>query len=337
VDAAAAAPHTGTVISSYYRGPDGRLATGLSGEAIGQALASGEGVLWLDLEAATPEEGVPLLAGVLHFHQLTVDDCFNLHVDPARIDDYGDYIFVIAQAIGYQAKSERLQTTELDLFLGPNYVVSFHEQPLPLVDGLRHRCEQDGPELARGADFVAHALLDALVDDYQPAVDELDETLERVEELALAKTQPGILEQILLLKRNVQRLRRTIIPQRDVVNRLARGEFPHVVRPEANIYFRDIYDHVVRVEQLVESVRDLADGVLNTYLSALNNRMNEVMKTLSVIASILLPLTFIASIYGMNFENMPELGWEWGYFGILGAMAAIALGLVFFFRLRRWF
>jgi magnesium transporter len=325
------------VISSYYRDAAGHLATGLSNEAIKEALASGEGLLWLDLEAPTREEGEPVLAGVFRFHPLTIDDCFNRHIDPAKIDDYGDYIFIIAQAISYLAKAERLQTTELDLYLGPNYVVSFHELALPFVQALRHRCEEDGPELARGADFLAHTLLDALVDDYQPAVDELDETLEHVEELALAKTQPGILEQILLLKRNVQRLRRTIIPQRDVVNRLARGEFPRVVRPEANIYFRDIYDHVVRVEQLVESVRDLADGVLNTYLSALNNRMNEVMKTLSVVASVILPLTFIASIYGMNFENMPELGWEWGYFGILGAMAGIGLGLVLFFRIRRWF
>ena len=325
------------MISSCYRGADGRLATGLDAEAIRRALASGEGVLWVDLEAATRDEGEPLLADILHFHHLAVDDCFNRHVDPAKIDDYGDYIFVVAQAISYQAKAERLQTTELDLFLGPNYVVSFHELPLPFVAVLRHRCEEDGPELARGADFLAHALLDALVDDYQPAVDELDETLEHVEELALAKTQPGILEQILLLKRNVQRLRRTLIPQRDMVNRIARGEFPRLVRPESYIYFRDIYDHVVRVAELVESVRDLADGVLNSYLSAINNRMNEVMKTLSVVASILLPLTFIASIYGMNFQHMPELAWRYGYFLALGAMVAVALGLAMFFRLRRWF
>jgi magnesium transporter len=191
--------------------------------------------------------------------------------------------------------------------------------------------------MAHGADFLAHALLDALVDDYQPAVEALDETLSRVEERVLEQPRPALLQDVLLLKRNVQRLRRTIIPQRDVVNRIARGEFPRVVRPESYMYYRDIYDHVVRVEQLVESVRDLGDGVLNTYLSSVNNRMNEVMKTLSVVASVLLPLTFIASIYGMNFDNMPELGWQWGYFAILGVMAAVALGLVVFFRFRRWF
>ncbi len=324
------------MISTYFRGPDGRIVSSLGDGEMRDALASGEGLLWVDLEAASREEGA-LLSRVFDFHHLAVDDCFNAHIDPAKIDDYGDYLFIVAQAISYRAKTERLDATELDLFLGRNYVVSFHEQPLPFVEALRHRSEENGPELTHGADFLAHALLDELVDDYQPAVDELDETLERLEELVLARPQTAFLEQILLLKRNVQRLRRTIIPQRDVINRIARGEFPQVVRPESYIYFRDIYDHVLRVEQLVESVRDLADGVLNTYLSAVNNRMNEVMKTLSVVAGIFLPLTLIASIYGMNFDNMPELGWQWGYFGILGAMGALGLSLVLFFRLRRWF
>jgi len=324
------------VITSYYRRSDGEVASALSPDALRSALASPDGLLWVDLEAASREEA-SLLSEVFGFHHLAIDDCFNRHIDPAKIDDYGEYLFIIAQAVAYESLARRLETTELDLFLGPNYVVSFHTQPLPFVEELRHRCEANGPELSRSADFLAHALLDALVDDYQPAVEQLDEALERLEELVLQKPEPAILHEILVLKRNVQRLRRTIIPQRDMINRIARGEFPQVVRPESLLYYRDIYDHVIRVEQLVESVRDLADGILSTYLSAVNNRMNEVMKTLSVVASILLPLTFIASIYGMNFENMPELGWQWGYFGILGAMAAVALGLVIFFRFRQWF
>jgi magnesium transporter len=324
------------MITSHFRAADGAISTGLSEDALRDTLATPDGLLWVDLESSSRDEGA-LLSEIFRFHHLAIDDCFNKHIDPARIDDYGDYIFIIAQAIIYHERTEQLETTELNLFLGPNYVVSFHEQPLPFVSEVRRRCEENGLELVRGADFLAHALLDALVDDYQPAVEQLDDTLTRVEELVLARPQPVVLQEVLVLKRNVQRLRRTIIPQRDVVNRIARGEFPRVVRPESFIYYRDIYDHVVRVEQLVESVRDLADGVLNTYLSAVNNRMNEVMKTLSVVATILLPLTFIASIYGMNFEHMPELAWRYGYFAILGAMALVALGMVVFFRLRRWF
>jgi magnesium transporter len=216
-------------------------------------------------------------------------------------------------------------------------VVSFHGEPLPFVANLRRRCEKNGLELARGADFLAHALLDTLVDDYQPLVEVLDEALEQVEEQVLAEPRKSFLQEILLLKRNVQRLRRTLIPQRDVVNRIARGEFPNVIREETYIYFRDVYDHVVRVEELVESVRDLADGVLNSYLSSINNRMNDVMKTLSIVATILLPMTFIASVYGMNFQNMPELQWHYSYYIALGTMAVVAIILVAVFRRRHWF
>jgi magnesium transporter len=324
------------MIASFYRASDGRLASDLGEAELRAALASRQGVLWIDIEEASREEAAPVLA-LFDFHHLAVDDCFNRHVDPAKIDDYGRYIFVIAQGIDYDSATARLEAMELDVFLGSNYVVSVHPQPLPFVTRLRRRCAEGGPELARGADFLAHALLDALVDDYQPVVEELDDALDRLEERVLGQPQAAVLQEVLRFKRNVQRLRRTVIPQRDVVNRIARDEFPEVVRAETHIYFRDVYDHVLRVEELVESLRDLADGVLNTYLSALNNRMNEVMKTLSVVAAIFLPLTLIASIYGMNFENMPELGWGWGYYFILGAMATIAFGLVLFFRLRRWF
>ena len=324
------------MIASYLRSPDGNVATGVTEDAMREALASKQGLLWIEMESATREE-TGFLSTVFGFHPLAIDDCFNLHLDPAKVDDYGDYIFVIAQAISYKSTTEELETTELNLFLGANYVVSFHSQPLTFVDEVRRRCDADGPEVTRGADFLAHALLDALVDAYQPAVDQLDDTLTGVEERVLARPEQSLLQEILLLKHNVQRLRRVILPQRDVVNRISRGEFPNVVRAEMNIYFRDIYDHVVRVAELMESVRDLADGVLNTYLSSVNNRMNEVMKTLSVVATILLPLTFVASIYGMNFEHMPELRWHYGYAFALGIMAAVAAGMVFFFRLRRWF
>lgn len=322
--------------TAFFRSSDNRTIALDDDEAIRNALKDGDGVLWVDLDQPSRDEG-EILSSIFGFHQLAIDDCFNLHIDPAKVDDYDSYLFIIAQAIQYEPLAEEVSTTELDMFVGPNYVVSFHQEPLRFVEDMRHRCAAEGPVLNRGADFLAHELLDGLVDDYQPAVEQLDETLSQVETLVLARPEPPILQDILTLKRNVQRLRRMIIPQRDVVNRLARGEFPNVVRPETYIYFRDVYDHVVRVEQLVESVRDLAEGVLNTYLGAVNNRMNEVMKTLAAVASVLLPLTFVASIYGMNFQNMPELEWEWGYYGVLGVMALIAASLVVFFRLRRWF
>ena len=324
------------MITSYYRSPDGRTASQLDEAAMREALATEGGVLWVDLEDVT-REGAALLSDVFDFHHLAIDDCFNDLIDPAKIDDYGRYLFIITHAIAYDETAERVEVSELDLFLGRNYVVSFHKAPLHFVEALRWRVEHRGPQLGHSAEFLAHALLDAQVDDYQPAVERLDDRLELIEERVLEQPDSSLLQELLILKRNAQRLRRTIIPQREVVNRIARGEFPEVVRPESHMYYRDIYDHVVRVEELVESVRELADGVLNTYLSSLNNKMNEVMKTLSVVAAIFLPLTLIASIYGMNFENMPELGWEGGYFWVLSMMLLLALGLVAFFRYRRWF
>jgi magnesium transporter len=202
---------------------------------------------------------------------------------------------------------------------------------------VRRRATEDGPLAGRGADFLVHALLDGLVDQFQPVVEEMDQVVDALEEAVLANPQQRVLQEILVLKRNAQRLRRTLLPQRDVVNRFARGEFPRLVREETHMYFRDIYDHVVRVEEMVEGLRDMSESVLDTYLSAINNRMNEVMKVLSIVAVVFLPLTLIAGIYGTNFENLPELGWQWGYFGMLGAMAIIALGLIAFFRWRRWF
>jgi magnesium transporter len=326
-----------SLISSHFRAPDGRVARDLTPSQMKEVLASPDGLLWVDLEGSDAAEARSILEGVFHFHHLAVDDCRNRHIDTPKIDDYGQYLFIISQGIRFHARSERLETTELDLFLGPNYVVSFHSHPLAAVEDVRRRVNEGGPLADRGADFLAHALLDALVDQFQPVVEEMDEVVEGLEEAVLANPQQRVLQEILVLKRNAQRLRRTLLPERDVVNRFARGEFPRLVSEETHMYFRDIYDHIVRVEEMVESLRDLSDSVLNTYLSAVNNRMNEVMKVLSIVAAIFLPLTLISGIYGTNFENVPELGWQWGYFGMLGAMAIIALGLIAFFRWRRWF
>ena len=325
------------MITSFYRSPDGSVGRDLSTEEMAKAIERSGGLLWVDLEGADAAEARPILEGVFHFHHLAVDDCLNPHIDPPKIDDYGQYLFVISQGIRFHARSERLETTELDLFLGPNYVVSFHSHRLAAVDDVRRRATEDGPLASRGADFLTHALLDGLVDQFQPVVAEMDQAVDALEEAVLTNPQQRLLHDMLLLKRNSQRLRRTLLPQRDAVNRFARGEFPRLVSEETHMYFRDIYDHVVRVEDMVESLRDLTESVLGTYLSAINNRMNEVMKVLSIAATIILPLTLISGIYGTNFENLPELGWQWGYFGMLGAMAIIALGLIAFFRWRRWF
>ena len=324
-------------MSSCYRNAAGDVRLDLPPEALAAALGDRGGLLWLDIHADSREGGEALLRDVFGFHPLTIDDCYNTLIDPPKIDDYGVYLFVIVHNVLYDDETKRLTTNELNLYVGANFVVSVHRSPVRAVDEVRRRAEAHSLVLDRGAAFLAHALFDVVVDDFHPVVERIDEQIAAIEELVLVRPDREILEGVLLLKRNAQRLKRSILPQRDVANRFSRGEYPALITPEALLYFRDVYDHTVRVEEMIESVRDLADGALNTYLSSVNNRINEVMKTLAIVTVVFLPLTLLAGIYGTNFENVPEYGVRLGYFGMLAAMAIIAAGLLVWFRWRRWF
>ncbi|HEX5480669.1 MAG TPA: magnesium/cobalt transporter CorA [Dehalococcoidia bacterium] len=302
-----------------------------------QLAGGGRGLIWVDIDDEPRAGGEEVLGGIFGFHPLTIDDCYNTLIDPPKIDDYRDYLFVIVHAVSYDAARRRLSIDELDLYIGRNYVVSFHKRPLGVVDELRRRTATGNHLLFRDAAFLAHALLDVVVDQFQPVVEELDNEVADVEELVLDHPRRRTLQEVLLLKRTTQRLKRTILPQRDLVNRFARGEYEHLIGRESMMYYRDIYDHTVRVDEMIETLRDLADSALNTYLSSVNNRTNDVMKALAIVAVIFLPLTLIAGIYGTNFHNVPEYGWRWGYFYMLGVMGAVAAGLIAWFRWRGWF
>jgi magnesium transporter len=202
---------------------------------------------------------------------------------------------------------------------------------------VRRRAEAEAPVLHKGVDFLAHALFDVVVDDMHPIVEALDEQVSDIEDEVLQRPEPSVLEDVLRLKRISQRVRRSILPQRDVATRLSRGEYPRLLSGQSLMYFRDVYDHTVRVEEMIDSVRDLADSTLNTYLSSVNNRTNEVMKTLAIATVVFLPLSLIAGIYGTNFENVfeYELG-RAGYFGMWVVMIVVALGTLAYFRWRKW-
>lgn len=325
------------MITSWCLGSDGVLASGLSDDAIRAALADPAALLWVNVAANGRDEAEPLLRDIFAFHPLAIDDCFNAHLDPPKIDDFGEYLFVITHDVTYDARTRSLGTAELDMFIGKNYVVSVHRSPIAAVTEITRRAEARSPAVGRGADFLAHALFDLVVDGFHPVVEALDDEVASAEERVIDSPERNLLEEILRLKRNAQRLRRSILPQRDVATRFARGEHPQLIRPEALLYFRDIYDHTVRVEEMIDSVRDLADSALNTYLSSVNNRINEVMKTLAIVTVVFLPLTLIAGIYGTNFENVPEFTWRYGYPAMLIAMFVLAISLVGWFRYRRWF
>ena len=324
-------------VRSCYHSAQAPLREDLSLEEISRALADPHGLLWLDIHADGRDEGEPILRDIFRFHPLTIDDCYNTLIDPPKVDDYGEYLFIIVHNVMYDAENRQLSTNELDLYVGCNYVVSVHRAPVRAVDEVRRRAEQETPVLRRGAGFLAHALIDVVVDDFHPVVETIDDQVAAVEERVLDKPERSTLQEVLRLKRNAQSLRRSIAPQRDVVNRFARGEYAQLIPPDSLMYFRDVYDHTVRVGEMIESVRDLTDSALNTYLSSVNNRINEVMKTLAIVTVIFLPMTLVAGIYGTNFENVPEYGWRLGYAGMLAFMALLAGGLIGWFRWRKWF
>lgn len=331
--AAHSARYTGLV-----RGADSQIRSLPDDDAaIREAVANPENLVWIDLLIAKPEDG-RILTSVFDFHPLAVEDAISPLVDPARIDNYGSYLFIVFQALNAYRPDVEMEAVEVDFFLGKNYVISCRQTAVPSIDrflGRSERCEQ---LMQKGADWVLHGLLDELVDDYLPVVDQLDETIDDLENKVLDNADKRILQQILVTKRNALRLRRATTPQRDIMNRLARNEFTELVHPETSIYFRDVYDHLVRIEYLIEGLRDLSDAALQTYLSVVSNRLNEIMKVLTAGGAIFFPLTLISGIYGMNFTDnqLPSFDWKYGFPFVVGMMIVTAVALLLYFRHRRW-
>ena len=322
-------------IKAYYMTSDGQLQRDLTESDIVKAVKSGQGLLWVDLPEMTEEDG-RFIEQVFGFHHLAVEDCISTKIHPPKIDNFGNYLFLIAHGVNHVVESDIVVTAELSLFLGEKFVVSGHSYTLYSIQAVQQMVEGDGRPMKSGADFLAHAIIDALVDNVMPTVDRMTDVAEEIEVEVIRNPQQNILEGILKLKRSTLRVHRVMAPQRELLNRLSRGEFP-LIKTEAQIFYRDVYDHVVRIEDLNQNVLDRADNALATYLSSVANRQNETMKVLSVVATIFLPLTLLAGIYGMNFQYMPELQWRWGYFMVLGIIGVVIIILIWRFWASGWF
>ncbi len=291
--------------------------------------------IWIELDAKTPDSDA-LLADVLHLHPLTIEDIWATRSAP-KLEDYGAYLYVIVHGIR-AGQHHTLEPVELDVVIGPTFVVT-HDPTGNCSAQLRSELERTPRLLAKGPAWVAHAVLDGAVDRYLPVLDELDSEIESLENRVLrdagTKRGPAVLRRMLGFKRTLLDLRRMAIHQREILLRLARGEFEEIPK-EAVPFYRDVYDHFLRVGDLVESYRDLVTSALEAYLSVQSNRMNDIMKTLTLIATVMLPITFIAGVYGMNFKHMPELDWEMGYPYALGLMAATTVVILVWFWRRGW-
>ncbi|MBA4385795.1 MAG: magnesium and cobalt transport protein CorA [Anaerolinea sp.] len=323
------------MINSFYF-ENNQIHYSLPPEEIVEVINSGDGLLWVNLDNPSENELVDTLHGLFKFHPLTIEDCQSQGFQTAKVDDFRDYLFIIAHVLHVNDGSELLETDELNVFLGKNYVVTTHHSPsMNPVNLIWQRLEKDERLMLHGADFLCHAILDALVDDYMPLIDKLDEDIEFLEDRVLQKPDLSTLERILNLKHSTLTLRRLLSPQREVMNILSRDEFPQI-KVKHRIYFRDIYDHLVRVQDLSESVRDIVSGTLDIYLTATSNRLNEVMKALTIVSTLFLPLTFIAGIYGMNFVFFPEIHWQYGYAFVWGLFLIISGGMIWYFKKRQW-
>ncbi len=308
-------------------------------ENFAQTIGDANRLLWVDFEAEPNERSEPILSQTFKFHPLAVDDALReTHVP--KLDDWGDYLYLVLQSVVYiQDPDDPLDVRELDIFLGSNYVVTHHDNPIPAVDQLWERLHRDDRQARQGAGYLMYELIDNLVANILPIVDEMDQALEDVEDMIFADPDAEVLEKIFDLKSGVIRLRQVIAPQREVVNKLARDSYP-VIDVGERIYFRDVYDHLVRSYEINEGMRDQATGALETYLSVINNRMNDVMKTLTIITTLFMPLSFLVGFFGMNFFQpaAPTPVWT-GRSTLILALAVMIVspvGMYLYARVRKW-
>jgi len=326
------------MIRSLYRTSDGRIDTDLRPDGLAVALKDTDGLLWVDFSSESPDVCEPILRDTFGFHSLAVDDALEeLHVP--KVDDWGQYLYLTLHAVVFDQQDEDqdkpLDTLELDVFLGKNYLVTYQAQAIATVDRVWTACQRDERHLQRGAAYLLYKLADELVADYMPVIQEIDDAIDQIEDEVFSDPAPDVLKRLFTLKRALLRLRRIVAPQREVLSKMGRGDY-YVIDAEYRVFFRDVYDHLVRLYDITDSLRDLVGSALDTYLSVVSNRMNEVMKVLTIIATIFIPLTFLAGVYGMNFQHMPELGWSWAYPVVWLVMLVVAALMVIYFRRRGW-
>lgn len=289
--------------------------------------------VWVDIESPTEAE-FGLLATVFRFHPLAIEDC-RIQNELPKLDDYGEVLFLIVHSPHHDNGAETLRTTEMHFFLSAGFLVTVHDGESPVIAELKREIQRDTPAFKRGTDFLLHHALDLIADRYITLLDTLDEVTDDLEQQVMGRPDPRLLTRVFGVKRQLLHLVRLSHLQREVVHRLSREPFPQIGET-ARWYFRDVYDHLFQVSSMAEFYRDTVTGVRDAYLSVVSNRLNETMKVLTAFASVVLPLTVVTGIYGMNFDVMPELHWRWGYPAVLLVMGVMAVGLAAYFRRRGW-
>ena len=299
--------------------------------------------LWVDLENPTPEETKYVLEDVFHFHPLSIEDCVTVSPSP-KVEEYAPkeedkftpYLFMVIHAVDYSRKDGLFATSELNFFLGKNYLVTYHDGPLRSVAATEDMCVKATVHIARAPDRVAHTLLDSIAENYKPALDEFSLEIAELEQEALQNPSTDTLNKLLRVKKEVLHLRQIIGPQREVLARFARGEFK-LIRAHLVPYYRDVYDALFHISELAQGYTDSLTGILQVYLNMSSNQTGEVVKLLTMITVITTPLMMVGTWYGMNFHDMPELTWRHGYWVALVVTAISTLATYWYFKKKRWF
>jgi magnesium transporter len=303
------------------------------------ALKEPQSLIWVDLDDESIDESRHILADIFKFHPLSIDDALVEEHIP-KIDDWGEYLYMALVAVDpTQTLDDIDKSIELDIFIGKNYIVTYHPERVKAVSLVWKNILRDERHLQRGSNFIVYQIIDELANDYMAMIDELDMKVEEIEDVVMQEPNKSLLEDIFTIKRSLLNLRRIVSPQREVLNKLSRGDFA-VVDQRERMYYRDVYDHLVRVQDITESLRDLVSGALDTYLSVVNNRLNDIMKTLTIITTLFMPLSFLTGFFGMNFFSASGRLGQWtgtaSFVVVLAISFGLPLGMYLWMRRRDW-
>ena len=292
-------------------------------------------VTWINVDGLHQPDIIKKMGDYFEIHPLVLESILDTNQRP-KIEDLGNYIFICLKMITCSNTNGDIDVEHVSLVLGSNFVISFQEKPGDVFDTIRRNIRKHkGRIRAMGPDYLVYSLIDAIIDHYFTIVEIFGEKTEDMEDELILNPLPPILHRLHKMKKDMLFLRKSVWPLREVVNSLARGE-TKLIKKSTRIYLRDVYDHTIQIIDTIETMRDMASGMLEIYLSSLSYKMNEVMKVLTIIATIFIPLTFIAGVYGMNFEYMPELKWSFGYFTIWGVMASVVIVMLIYFKRKKW-
>jgi magnesium transporter len=292
-------------------------------------------VSWINIDGLHDVELFEKIGKQFGIHSLTLEDCLNTRQRP-KMDEHGDYLFVVMKMLYVKSDADQIEKEQVSLILGANYIISFQEREGDVFSIIRERIRNGKGRIRKAkSDYLAYAIIDAVVDNYFVVLDGFNEKIDALDLKVIDEPSPEVLQEIYFLKREIVTIRKSVVPLRDVLSRLAKGD-PELIDPSTEVYLGDVFDHLLQVIESIDANREILSGLIDLYLSSVSNRTNEIMKVLTIMAAIFIPITFVAGVYGMNFEVIPELKWKYGYAFVWAVIFSITGGMLIYFKRRKW-